>query len=33
MLSHYDLTIEEFFDDESITNLDCFYNIELKSKK
>ena len=27
MLEHYNMTIQEFFDDEEITNLDCFFDV------
>lgn len=27
MLEHYNMTIQEFFDDEEISNLDCFFDV------
>jgi hypothetical protein len=27
MLEHYDMTIQDFFDDTEILNLDCFYDV------
>lgn len=27
MLEHYNMTIQEFFDDEKISNLDCFFDV------
>ena len=29
MLEHYNMTIQQFFDDDEITSLDCFYEISI----